>query len=168
MMGGCCMRGDFGFGSSIVTFRLIWLFIQAPLEFSSAAWFFCWPIFLSKLMVQKQFCWKQMETRFSMFPMECFLGPTFQSMRIQCLDRTCSWWVRGVDQKTWSDRLQNMCHGQRSWSAVLLVSFLARAIRMVVHLSSLKIKPTSTKKSVLVVTTIHIVEPLSKESPRVR
>ena len=49
---------------------------------------------------------------------------------------------------------------------MLLVSFLARAIRKVVHLSSLKIKPTSTKKSVLVVTTIHIVEPLSKESPR--
>jgi hypothetical protein len=38
-----------------------------------------------------------------------------------------------------------------------LVSFLARAIRKVVHLSSLKIKSTSTKRSVLVVTAIHLV-----------
>ena len=40
---------------------------------------------------------------------------------------------------------------------VLLVSFLARAIREVVHVSPLKVKPISIRGSVLVVTIIHIV-----------
>src|SRR5690348_8109458 len=92
-----------------------------------------------------------METRYSKFPVECFLGSTFQSERFQCLDRICFFVGSRCKSKDLITSLTK-CVPQpafvkRSSPDVLLVSLLARAMGKVVHIPPLITRPTSTTRS---------------------